>query len=257
MRLSNARGRGGSSALIRSISWSRSVRVERRAERQQLVERQPQGIDVGAGIALAAEPLGRHVADRAQDVAGLAVNPSSLALASPKSVIQTTPGGIQQQVRRLDVAVDDSPGMGVGQPLRHLSADVGHAAEERQPPAGCRPPRPATRQATRPRRGRARRDDGPDIRREASVASGSRRSVAAGRASRRSGGRRPRLLLARRACLARTGRSAATAPSGRPAGTGIGAAAVGPDAITGSGRSGSPWPDRRIAPDPGAAAARR
>ena len=38
-------------------------RLEPRAERQQLVERQAQGIDVGAGVALAAEPLRGHVAD--------------------------------------------------------------------------------------------------------------------------------------------------------------------------------------------------
>ena len=60
-----------------------------------------------------------------------AVRPSSSALARPKSVIQTTPVGVQQQVRRLDVAVDDAAGMGVGQTLRRLAADLGHAAEER------------------------------------------------------------------------------------------------------------------------------
>ncbi len=45
-------------------------RLERRAKRQELVECQAQRIDIGAGVALAAEPLRRHVADRAQDVAG-------------------------------------------------------------------------------------------------------------------------------------------------------------------------------------------
>ena len=63
------------------------------------------------------------------------VSPSSSALARPKSVIQTTPVGVQQQVRRLDVAVDDAAGVGVGQPLRRLAADLRHAAEERLPAA--------------------------------------------------------------------------------------------------------------------------
>ena len=41
--------------------------------------------------------------------------------------------GVEQQVRRLDVAVDDAAGMGVGQPLRRLAADLRHAPEEGEP----------------------------------------------------------------------------------------------------------------------------
>ena len=45
-------------------------------------------------------------------------------------------GVVEQQVRRLDIAVDDAAGVGVGQPLRRLAADLRHAAEERRPAAG-------------------------------------------------------------------------------------------------------------------------
>ena len=87
----------------------------------------------------------------------VAVRPSSSALARPKSVIQTTPGVVQQQVRRLDVAVDDAAGVGVGQPLRRLAADLRHAPEERRPAAGeSRPSRSPPRRAARPRPARAR-----------------------------------------------------------------------------------------------------
>ena len=45
-------------------------------------------------------------------------------------------GGVEQQVRRLDVAVDDPARVGVGQRLGGLPSDLGHAAEE----AVCRLP---------------------------------------------------------------------------------------------------------------------
>ena len=43
----------------------------RRAQRHHLVQRQTQAVHVGSGIAVAREALRRHVADRAQDVAGM------------------------------------------------------------------------------------------------------------------------------------------------------------------------------------------
>ena len=89
-------------------------RVERRAEREQLVERQPQGVDVGPGVPLAPEPLGGHVAERAQDVAGLG-QPVVLPLGQAEVGDPDHPLGVEQQVRRLDVAVDDPAGVGVGQ----------------------------------------------------------------------------------------------------------------------------------------------
>ena len=106
-------------------------RVESRAEGEQLVEGQAQGVDVGPAISLAAEPLGGHVPQRAQDVAGR-VRPSSLALARPKSVIQTTPWVSSSKFDGL-MSRWTMPSVGVGQPRRHLPADVGRAAIERPP----------------------------------------------------------------------------------------------------------------------------
>ena len=186
MRPSSDRGRAGSSFLICSISFSRSDVVEGRPERQQLVERQPQRVDVGAGVPLAPEPLGRHVAERAQDVAGV-----GQALVVPLGQAEVgdpdDPRVVEQEVARLDVAVDDAAGMGVGQPLRRLAADLGHAPEERSPAARELGRRDLTaRPAARPRApgawsGRARPAQDP---RERSPKRGSRpgpsRSVAAG-----------------------------------------------------------------------------
>ena len=59
----------------------------------------------------------------------------SSALASPKSVTQTVPLGVQEQVRRLDVPVLHPLLVGVLQGLRHLDADARHALPVRRLPA--------------------------------------------------------------------------------------------------------------------------
>ena len=218
MRASSDRGRGGSSFLICSISFSRSDVVERRPERQQLVEGQPQRVDVGAGVALAAEPLGRHVAERAQDVAGLG-QAVVLRLGQAEVGDPDDARVVEQQVRRLDVAVDDAAGVGVGQPLRRLAADLRHAPEERRArrpesvdvetgaPPGSTAEGPGG--VAGPRRGRLR------IRERRSPRCGSRpgssRSVAAGPvAAAGTAGRRTAPSLRSRA-----GRSGATRRPGR------------------------------------------
>ena len=107
-------------------------RVESRAEREQLVERQPQRVDVGPGIPFAPEPLGGHVADRAQDVAGLG-QPLVVPLGQAEIGDPDHAFGVQQQVRRLDVAVHDPARVGVGEAPGDLPADLSQAAEERAP----------------------------------------------------------------------------------------------------------------------------
>jgi hypothetical protein len=141
-------------------------RLERRPERDQLVEGQAQGVDVGAAVGLAAEPLGGHVAERAQDVAGLG-QAIVARLGQPEVSDPDDSLGVEQQVRRLDVAVDDPPRMGVGQPRRHLPADLGHAAKER-PPARLdrRELRPARQHH---RRGRTRLGDRDGVARRRGV----------------------------------------------------------------------------------------
>ena len=166
MRGSSDRGRAGSSVLICSISWSRSGDVEGRPQRQQLVEGQAQGVDVGAGVPLAAEPLRGHVAERAQDVAGVRSGRRRSALARPKSVIQTTPAVSSSRFDGLMSRWTIAAGMGIGQPLRPPAGRS--AATLRKNGAGGRgldrrerrPARQHRRASTRrgePRRARSRR----------------------------------------------------------------------------------------------------
>ena len=96
--------------------------VEGRLEREQLVERQAKAVDVGPGIAFAAKPLGGDVAKRAEDVAGLS-QAVVVGLGEPEVGDPDDAVGVEQQVRWLDVAVDDAPGMRVGQALGDLEAD--------------------------------------------------------------------------------------------------------------------------------------
>ena len=102
-------------------------------------------------------------------------------------MIQTTPAWSSSRFDWLDVAVDDAAGMGVGQPLRRLAADLGHAPEEGSPAAGELAVETLTaRPAARPRpRGRGQagpgRHPGPRTTKSGPwVASRASRSVAAG-----------------------------------------------------------------------------
>ena len=108
-------------------------RLESRAQREQLVERQSQRVDVGPGISFAPEPLGGHVAERPQDVAALG-QPLVVPLGQAEIRDPDHAFGVQEQVRRLDVPVHDPARMGVGQAAGDLPADLSQAAEE-PPPA--------------------------------------------------------------------------------------------------------------------------
>ena len=56
-------------------------------------------------------------------VSGVAVGLGQAEVGDPDAAL-----GVEQQVRRLDVAVDDPLAVGIGQGLGHLDADLGHAA---------------------------------------------------------------------------------------------------------------------------------
>ena len=99
---------------------------------QEFVEGQAQRIDIGAGVATALESLGRHVSDRAHDVAGtgqvaVAGDLGQAEVGDPDRAV-----GVEQEVRRLDVAVEDAVLMGIIECLGHLETDPRHA------PAYCR-----------------------------------------------------------------------------------------------------------------------
>ena len=105
---------------------------ETRAEREQLVEREPQRIDIGPSIPFTPEPLGGHVPDRTQDVTAggqpLVVPLGQAEIRDPDHTF-----GVQQQVRRLDVPVHDSARVGIREAPGDLPADVSHAPVERAP----------------------------------------------------------------------------------------------------------------------------
>ena len=114
--------------------------AERQLERQQLVERQSQAVDVAAVIGLALEGLGGEVSQRADDVAGIG------QVVAPRQLRQAEVGDpgdlvlVDQQVGRLDVAVQDPLVVGVLEGLGGLDADPRH-----EPPVvrrrGTRPSR--------------------------------------------------------------------------------------------------------------------
>ena len=119
--------RSGSSCSTRSISAMPVRRLERRPQRHQLVERQAQAVHVGPRVALPREPLRGHVADGAQDVAGVRQVVGLGRLGQAEVGHPDVAVVVQQEVRRLDVAVEDALAVGVLQRLGHLDADPGDA----------------------------------------------------------------------------------------------------------------------------------
>ena len=101
--------------------------LERRTQRQQLVQGGAQAVDVAAGVGPAVEPLGGHVAEGADDVAGARRAVGALGLGQAEVGHPGDALGVHQDVRRLDVAVEDALAMGVGQRLGHLDAQAGDA----------------------------------------------------------------------------------------------------------------------------------
>ncbi len=147
--------------------------VEGRAEREQLVERRAQRIDVAAVIddpSPGEDLLGAGVAQRAEHLArdrepGVAGDLGQAEVGDPE-----LPAEVQQQVARLDVAMHDPRLVGVLQRQRRLPAQPGHAVEV---PALVRRP------LARDRRRGGRRLHPPD-----SASSGDVRSASLGRPSR-------------------------------------------------------------------------
>ena len=113
--------------------WATVPSVERRLAGQQEVERRAQAVDVGADVdVVAVEGLLRgEVVGRAEDALVVVLACVRLSSSSwkkrarPMSRILTTPCAVQQQVARLDVAVDQPGLVGVLQAQRRLADVVG------------------------------------------------------------------------------------------------------------------------------------
>jgi hypothetical protein len=109
------------------------LRVKYRSQGKQLVERQPQPVDVGTHIPFTPKSLGRHVANRTENEAA-----PSRSVAFPRGQTEVCDPrhalNVQEQVGRLDVSVYDPPRVRVGQAPGDLPADLSQAAEVRAPP---------------------------------------------------------------------------------------------------------------------------
>jgi len=129
MRRSSCPGSGGFSWATRSTSPRRILVVVGRPQRQQFVQRGAQTVDVAARVGDAAEALRGHVAERADQVAGLRQFVVVALLARPKSVTQTVPALSQEQVGRLERRGGRRRAGARSEGLGHLHADPGHAPE--------------------------------------------------------------------------------------------------------------------------------
>jgi hypothetical protein len=97
-------------------------------QRQQFVQRQAQAVDVAPGVGLPAEALRGHVTEGADEVAAVGQAVGVIDLGQPEVRDPGGPLGVQQQVGRLDVAVQDAVPVGVLQRLGHLHPEPGDAA---------------------------------------------------------------------------------------------------------------------------------
>ena len=95
----------------------------------QLVEAQTQAINVGPWIAPALEPFGSHVTYGTRNLArvGQVVNPERLCQSEVGHPYDSL--AIQQEVRRLDVAMQDALTVRIIQRIRNLDADTSHGLE--------------------------------------------------------------------------------------------------------------------------------
>ena len=122
--------RGGPSCRIRSISWKRSASSKAGRWAASSYRRQTQAINVGPCIAPAFETVLGPCNEWCPRTSPVPVKSSAPSVfASPKSVTQTFPPAVQQQVRRLDVAMEDTLAVRIFQRFRDLDADASHGLE--------------------------------------------------------------------------------------------------------------------------------
>ena len=99
-----------------------------RAQSHQLIEREAQAVEVGPRVAPPREAFRGHVANRAQDIAGAGQILGLERLGQPEVGHPDVSLRVQQQVRRLDVAMENALPVGVFERQGDLKADPGQAA---------------------------------------------------------------------------------------------------------------------------------
>src|SRR5437868_78321 len=92
--------------------------IERRPSSSQLIQGKSQRINVAASVLATLETFRRHVTQRADEVAGGRQVISAFDLGQSEIGDPDDPMLIEQQIARLDVAVQDSLSMGVSQGVR-------------------------------------------------------------------------------------------------------------------------------------------
>ena len=119
--------------LLQPLAQTISVRViEGGSKCEQFVERQSQTVDVTARIRLALELFGRHISQSAHEVTGLRQVLLFRQLDQPEVGDPDGSSRIHEQVRRLDVAVQDALRVGIVQGPGHLHADFSDVSPIRQ-----------------------------------------------------------------------------------------------------------------------------
>ena len=111
------------------------LRVEQRPAGDQVVEHGAERVDVGAAVdGAAVELLGRHVGERADavDLRHVGAEVQHAAEVADLDVGDDPVGQHREQVRRLDVAVDQSLAIDVAERHRALEADLDDQLEREQ-----------------------------------------------------------------------------------------------------------------------------
>ena len=105
-----------------------TIGFQKWSQRDQLVESGTQTVEIAAPIRPTFESFGRHVAERADEVARVSETFSAFCFREAEIGHPDVAAGIEQQVRWLDVAMQDAFGVGIRQCFGNLQSDAGHAA---------------------------------------------------------------------------------------------------------------------------------